>query len=85
MLDSFYVSWVSAASSAAGAGSLSGAAEPYLGSASPGSRRDPAPYFYSHKFAQLSPISLTLCPFFICPKRKMVLIVEIAGHKMKKI
>ena len=66
MLDSFYVSWVSAASSAAGAGSLSGAAEPYLGSASPGSRRDPAPYFYSHKFAQLSPRSNT----FYLPQKK---------------
>ena len=41
---------------------------PYLGF-EPGSRRDPAPYIYSHKFAQLSPRSHT-APLFISFKEK---------------
>ena len=60
------ISWVSAASS----GWLDPylLQPPYLGF-EPGSRRDPAPYIYSHKFAQLSPRSHT-APLFICFKEK---------------
>ena len=57
MLNSFfYVSWVSAASSGRSWILIWWGTTALFG---PGSRRDPAPYIYSHKFAQLSPRSNT--------------------------
>ena len=60
LLDSFFTFPGFLPPPVAGVGSLSGGAAPYLG-AGPGSRRDPPPYIYSHKFAQLSPRSNTHC------------------------
>ena len=46
--------------------------------AQPGSRRDPPPYIYSHKFAQLSPRSNT-ASLFICFKKNDEM------HKLHKL
>ena len=48
--------------------------------ASPGSRRDPPPYIYSHKFAQLSPRSNAAFYIYICLKRQTIITVHIVVY-----